>query len=192
MGEKIHVLFLHSQDGFGADSAIHGHLMRYLDRERFVVHLACSRGEGSAVSPALARFQAIPDLRLRPMHFAPGFRQRSAAEIARGARAAVSFPVDLLRLASYARRHRIRVVHGTDRPRDAVHTVGLARVIGAKSVVHVHVAWSDGYSAPAKWGVRRADAVFSISRFVTETVVATGTTRDRVHTVLNGIDLTRW
>ena len=54
------------------------------------------------------------------------------------------------------------------------------------------MAWSHGYSAPAKWGVRTADAVFSISRFVTETVVATGTPRERVHTVLNGIDLHGW
>jgi glycosyltransferase involved in cell wall biosynthesis len=40
--------------------------------------------------------------------------------------------------------------------------------------------------------VRNADAVFGISRFVTETVVATGTPRERVHTVLNGIDLSPW
>jgi glycosyltransferase involved in cell wall biosynthesis len=34
--------------------------------------------------------------------------------------------------------------------------------------------------------------VFSISRFVTETVVSTGTPRERVHTVLNGIDPSKW
>jgi glycosyltransferase involved in cell wall biosynthesis len=192
MADKIHVLFLHSQNDFGADSAIHGHLMRYLDRSRFVVHLACSRGDGSEPPPALAKFQEIPDIQLRPTHFAPGFRHRSHEAIVRGVRAAAAFPIDFLRLADYARRHRIRVVHGTDRPRDAVYAVSLAKLIGAKSVVHVHVAWSKAYSAPARWGVRSADAVFSISRFVTETVVATGTPRERVHTVLNGIDPSRW
>jgi glycosyltransferase involved in cell wall biosynthesis len=40
--------------------------------------------------------------------------------------------------------------------------------------------------------VRNADAVFSISRYVTETVVSTGTPRDKVHTVLNCIDPSRW
>jgi glycosyltransferase involved in cell wall biosynthesis len=192
MREKIHVLFLHSQKWFGADSAIHGHLMRYLDRDRFVVHLACSRGDGSGVAPSLARFQEIPDVRLRPTHFAPGFRQRSAAVLARGILAATTFPFDLLGLVRYVRRHRIQVIHGTDRPRDAIYAVGLGKLTGAKSVVHVHVAWSNGYSAPAKWGVRTADAVFGISRFVTDTVVATGTPRERVHTILNGIDLARW
>jgi glycosyltransferase involved in cell wall biosynthesis len=192
MSEKINVLFLHSQNGFGADSAIHGHLMRYLDRDRFVVHLACSRGDGSGIPPSLARFQEIPDIRLRPMHFAPGFRQRTAAMLARGILAAAAFPLDALGLASYIRRERIQVIHGTDRPRDAVYALSLARLTGAKSVVHVHVAWSKGYSGPAKWAVRNTDAVFSISRFVTETVVTTGTPRERVHTVLNGIDLDRW
>jgi glycosyltransferase involved in cell wall biosynthesis len=140
----------------------------------------------------MARFQEIPDIRLRPTDFAPGFRHRSPRVVARGIRAAAGFPFDVLGLAYYVRRQRIRVIHGTDRPRDAVYAVGLAKLTGVKSVVHVHVAWSTGYSAPAKWGVRSADAVFSISRFVTETVVATGTPRERVHTVLNGIDLAKW
>ena len=192
MRSKIPILFLHSQDGFGADSAIHAHLMRHLDRDRFVVHVASSQGDGSGVPPALARFREIPDIRLRPTVFAPGFRHRSRETLLRGVRAAAAFPVDVLALAAYVRREGIRVIHGTDRPRDALYTVALARATGARSVVHVHVAWSRFYSAPAKWGVRTADAVFSISRFVTETVVATGTPRERVHTVLNGIDLSGW
>jgi glycosyltransferase involved in cell wall biosynthesis len=129
---------------------------------------------------------------LRPTIFAPGFRQRSRETVLRGVRAAAAFPIDFLGLAAYVRRHGIRVVHGTDRPRDAVYTVALAKVTGVSSVVHVHVAWSHGYSAPAKWGVRTADGVFGISRFVAETVVATGTPRERVHTILNGIDLSGW
>jgi glycosyltransferase involved in cell wall biosynthesis len=192
MPEKIPVLFVHSQDGFGADSAIHGHLMRHLDRERFEVHLACSRGDGTGVPPALARFREIPDVRLRPTTFAPGLRNRSRETVLRGIRAGAAFPVDFVELARYVRRHRIRVIHSTDRPRDGVYGVTLAKVTGAKSVVHVHVAWSHGYSRPAKWAVRTADAVFGISRFVTETVVRTGTPRERVHTVLNGIDLRGW
>src|SRR5580698_7080432 len=107
MSDKINVLFLHSQNGFGADSAIHGHLMRYLDRDLFVVHLACSRGDGSGVPPALARFREIPDVRLRPTIFAPGFRHRSRETLLRGVRASAAFPVDLLALARYVRREGI-------------------------------------------------------------------------------------
>ncbi len=189
---KTNVLFLHSQIGFGADSAIHAHLMRYLDRERFVVHVACSRGDGSVARPSLARMAEIPDIRLRPTHFAPGFRHRSLEKVLKQFRATTAFPFDFVSLMNYVRRHDIRIIHGTDRPRDAAYTMSLARLTGAKAIVHVHVAWSNWYSAPAKWGVRRADAVFSISRFVTDTIVATGTPRERVHTILNGIDPSKW
>ena len=106
--------------------------------------------------------------------------------------AGAAFPVDFAALARYVRREGIRVIHGTDRPRDAVYTMALAKVTGAKSVVHVHVAWSTGYSAPARWGVRSADGVFSISKFVTRTIVRTGTPAARVHTILNGIEPSRW
>src|SRR5258708_13191088 len=101
-------------------------------------------------------------------------------------------PFASVSLMNYVRRHDIRIIHGTDRPRDAAYAMSLARLTGAKAIVHVHVAWSNWYSAPAKWGVRRADAVFSISRFVTDTIVATGTPRERVHTILNGIDPSKW
>jgi glycosyltransferase involved in cell wall biosynthesis len=192
MPDKINVLFLHSQNGFGADSAIHAQLMRYLDRDRFVVHVASSRGDGSGVPDALAEFQGIPDIRLRATTFAPGFRHRDLPTVLRGVRAAATFPADFASLAGYIRRERIEVIHSTDRPRDAVYAVVLGMLTGAKSIVHVHVAWSDGYSMPAKWGVRHADAVFSISRFVAKTVVGTGTPSERVHTILNCIDPSRW
>jgi glycosyltransferase involved in cell wall biosynthesis len=107
-------------------------------------------------------------------------------------RAAVAFPLDFIALQSYVFRKKIRIIHSTDRPRDAAYSVALGRLTGAKSVVHVHVAWSKWYSRPARWGVRTADGVFSISRFVTSTVVATGTPPERVHTILNGIDPSRW
>ena len=192
MAEKINVLFLHSQNAYGADSAIHEHLMRHLDRERFVVHLACSRGDSSGIAASLTRFRRIPDVRIRPTHFAPGFRHRSALAVLRQAGAAAAFPFDFVALRGYIRRERIHVIHSTDRPRDAVYSVALGKLTGAKSVVHVHVAWAHGYSAPAKWGVRNADGIFAISRFVARTVIDTGTPPQRVHTVLNGIDTARW
>jgi glycosyltransferase involved in cell wall biosynthesis len=192
MKDKIGVLFLQSQTGFGADSAVHAQLMRYLDRDRFAVHVACTRGDGVETPPALLKFQEIPDVRIRPTHFAPGFRHRSASTILRDARGAAAFPLDFVSLARYVSRERIHIIHGADRPRDAVYAMALARLTGKKAVVHVHVAWSKGYSAPARWGVANADAVFSISRFVTGTVVDTGTPPHRVHTVLNGIDPRRW
>jgi glycosyltransferase involved in cell wall biosynthesis len=192
MAEKINVLFLHSQSGYGADSAIHGQLMRLLDRDRFVVHLACARGDGPGDSLALTKFRELADVRCLPVHFAPGFHHRSPAEILGQFRSAAAFPFDFAGLYAYVLRKRIRIIHGTDHPRGAAYSVALGKLTGARSIVHVHVAWSHWASAPAKWAVRRADGVFSISQFVTGTIVASGTPAGRVHTVLNGIDPAGW
>jgi glycosyltransferase involved in cell wall biosynthesis len=192
MTEKIGVLFLLTQDGFGADTAIHAQLMRYLDRDRFVVHVACSAGDGVTVPEALAKIRTIPDIRLRTARFAPGFRQRSASTILKSLPGLAYFPADFVALRNYIARERIRIVHSTERPRDAIYCVSLAKVSGAKSIVHVHVKWADGYSFPAKWGVRNADAVFSISSFVTDSVASLGRPRESIHTVLNCIDASRW
>jgi glycosyltransferase involved in cell wall biosynthesis len=112
--------------------------------------------------------------------------------IFKSARAARDFPNDFRDLCRYIKANRIRIVHSTDRPRDAVYGVLLGKASGAKSVVHVHVKWSEHYSLPARWGVNTADAVFSISNYVTGTVAGMGRPRSSIYTVLNAIDTTRW
>jgi glycosyltransferase involved in cell wall biosynthesis len=189
---KLNVLFLHAQSGFGADAAVHALLMRYLDRERFSVHVAYTRGEGGEMPVSRREIEKIPDVSLYPMSFMPGFRERSIATIVRSLPSAGKFPLDYAALALYCRRHRIHVVHATDRPRDSACAVTLAKLVGARSVVHVHIMWSDYYSALACWAIRKADAVFGISDYVSRSVVAFGKSADRVHTVLNGIDVARW
>lgn len=192
MGDKTNVLFIQSQEGFGADSAVHAHLMRHLDRNRFGVHVACTAGDGSHVPESLERLQDIPDVQLRPTHFAPGFRERSIQTILKSSRSAVRAPVDFIQLRDYVRKHRIRVIHSSERPRDSVYNVALARAAGAKSVVHVHVKWTNRYSAPAKWAVNAADAIFSISKYVTSTVVDMGRPSHSIHTIHNCIDPAHW
>ncbi len=190
--DKLNVLFLHAQSDFTADSTIHAHLIRHLDRARFRVHVACTRGEGSEPPPALRELQAIPEIQLRPTTFAPGFRERSVGTIVRSVGAALESPIEYAALARYIRSERIDIVHSVDRPRDSIYAVTLGKLSRAKSVVHVHVKWSEGYSAPAKWAVREADAVFGISEYVTDSVVKMGKARANVHTVLNSVDTSRW
>ena len=192
MAEKIGVLFLQAQEGFGADGAVHADIMRHLDRDRFSVHVACTVGDGSRVPASLAVLQTIPDVRLRATHFAPSLGQRDAAAVLRAVRRTTRFSADFAALARYMRREKIRIVHSAERPRDAVYNVALSKVARARSVVHVHVKWSDEYSKPAKWGVRHADAAFSISRYVTGTLRAMGKPESAIFTVLNGIDSSKW
>lgn len=192
MEEKIGVLFVHSQEGFGADAAVHADLMRHLDRERFEVHVACTAGDGESEPPALRIMRGIPGVRVRPTQFAPGFRGRNLSTVLNGARAARAFPQDFWDLRRYVRANHIRVIHSTDRPRDAMYGVMLGKSTGAKSVVHVHVKWSKIYSFPARWAVNNASAVFSISRYVTGTVAGMGRPVSDIHTIPNAIDLGRW
>jgi glycosyltransferase involved in cell wall biosynthesis len=192
MEEKIGVLFVHSQEGFGADAAVHADLMRHLDRERFEVHVACTAGDGQTEPPALCIMRTIPGLRVRPTQFAPGFRGRNLSTVLNGVRSARAFPRDFWDLRRYVKANRIRLIHSTDRPRDAVYGVLLGRATGAKSIVHVHVKWSKIYSFPARWAVNNSSAVFSISNYVTGTVAAMGRPLSEIHTVPNAIDLQRW
>lgn len=192
MSGKIGVLFIHSSDEFGADAAVHADLMRHLDRGKFEVHVACTVGSGSAEPLPLKIMREIPQLRVRPTRFVPRLRAGALPELWDTAAALRSVPQDFLDLRRYVKANRIRLIHSTDRPRNAVYSVMLGKLTGAKSIVHVHVKWSSAYSRAARWGVHSADAVFSISRYVTSTVVDMGRSPDQVYTVLNAIDTTRW
>ncbi|HYJ08002.1 MAG TPA: glycosyltransferase family 4 protein [Polyangiaceae bacterium] len=193
MTAKLGILFLQSHERFGADAAIHAHLMRGLSRERFEVHLACTQGTG-AEPPASARaLKSIPGLRFRPTQFVPGLHGLRTHGLLTGLRTARAFPADFRDLVRYVRANRIRLIHSGDHPRDAVYNVLLGRLTGAKSVVHVHVKWATHYSRLAQWAVRSSDAIFSISRYVTGTVLSVaGRKPEDVFTVLNCVAVDSW
>jgi len=192
VNEKIGVMFVHSQEEFGADAAVHADLMRGLDRDRFEVHVACTAGNGSGEPLPMRILRAIPGLRVRPTRFLPWTGGRSVAKLLQASSALSGVPKDFWDLRRYVKANRIRIIHSTDRPRNAVYSVALGKLTGAKSIVHVHVKWSNAYSQAARWGVREADAVFSISKYVTSTVVEMGRPPEEVYTVPNAIDTTRW
>jgi glycosyltransferase involved in cell wall biosynthesis len=189
MVDKIGVLFIHSSAEFGADAAVHVDLMRYLDRDRFEVHVACTAGNGGEEPLPLRVMRDVPGLRVRPTRFVPHI---DTDHLLSSVGAFGQVPRELVDLRRYIKANRIAIIHTTDRPRNAVYGVTLGKLTGAKSVVHVHVKWSKAYSRAARWGVSTADAVFSISRYVTDTIVAMGRAPADVHTILNAIDTTRW
>lgn len=98
----------------------------------------------------------------------------------------------LLGLAAYVRKHRIEIIHATDRPRDALSCVTLAAITGAKSVVHAHVNYGDWMSRSVRWAFGRADALVAVSRFSAQTFVDAGYAPARIHSVLNAIEIARW
>jgi glycosyltransferase involved in cell wall biosynthesis len=189
----VGMLFMQSQAFFGADSAIHAELMKYLDRTAVEVHVAVTTQEPAnlAVS-APRRLAAIPNVHLRPTSFGPSIHGISRADRARRLVGGVRVVPSLLGLASYVRRHRIRIIHCTEKPRDALYGVLLGKLTGARSVIHMHVGYDDWLARSVKWSLGQADGLVAISEFVAGSLASAGYARERIHVVFNALDASGW
>jgi glycosyltransferase involved in cell wall biosynthesis len=188
------VLFMQSQEFFGADSMIHGLIMEYLDRSRYEVHAAVALGSAGSPSASFRKLQTIPNLHLRPTSFGPSINFRSRWQKLRdtfvtGPRAVFS----LIGLVLYARRHRVKLVHCTEKPRDAFYGYLLARLIGAKCIVHIHVKVDHSWMLfLTRFAMRHADALVGVSDFVRDSAVASGYPPGRCFSVLNALEASDW
>ena len=181
------VLFIVSPERPGADTAIHLLLIRTLDRSRFDVHVAYPPNSATAALVA-----AIPQIRSRPTDFGPRTGPRSILDWPLQALHAARAALSLAGLALYARRHGISVVYATDRTRDAAPCVLIAKASGARSIVHVHVAFGAWMKRPTRWALAHADGLVAISAFVARSLTAAGLSPAKVRVVLNAIDLRLW
>jgi glycosyltransferase involved in cell wall biosynthesis len=188
--KRTRVLFINSALLAGADTWIHFLLLRNLPREQFELHAA---GQPGSPAPAFDQLRAIPGIALRPTNFGPSLWERSKLQKLAGL--AGSLPAaaaSMLGLAAYIRRHRIEILHSTDRPRDAIACVVLAALTGAKAVIHAHVNYGDWMGRGVNWAFGRADAIVGVSSHTASSFVKAGYRPDRVHAVLNAIDPSRW
>ena len=193
MDDTIRVLFMQSQSYFGSDSMIQSLLMRYLNRERVTVHAACNPGTRTHRSGSIKALTEIPNLHLRPTLFGPTINSQSKTAVAR---ATIDGTLPMLTslggLARYVRKHRIQILHGTEKPRDAFYGILLARLTGAKIIVHVHVKAADWMSPLTRWAMRHADGLLGVSAFVEESLHAAGYCPSRTFHVVNSLDLSQW
>jgi glycosyltransferase involved in cell wall biosynthesis len=190
---KTGVLFVNSPDIPGADTFIHWLTMRGLDRSRFDVHAACSAEPSGATTPAYQLLSTIPDLRLRRANFGPSLVGLSrAGKFLRLAQGVPPMLGSFGALARYIRTRRIRIIHATDRPRDAVSCVLLAKMTGAMSVVHLHVKCAEWMGGSVRWAFGQADALIGVSRFVAGSLTDNGYSPRKTHAVLNAIDVATW
>jgi glycosyltransferase involved in cell wall biosynthesis len=193
MTHETHVLFVNTKtQSPGADTWIHTQIMRDLDRSTNQLTVACAIGRPDDPTPTYRIIKGIPDLRVHPVDFGSELTRRSRGNKVRagidGLRAARS----LAQLVLFVRRHRVQIVHTSDRPRDAVASVVLARLTGTKCIIHAHVAYGDWMSRALKWSLKRADALLAVSHFVGQSLVANGHDPAKIHVVLNAIDPDAW
>jgi glycosyltransferase involved in cell wall biosynthesis len=191
---KIPVLFLHTatEPPLGADTLVHTLIMRGLDRTHFDVHVACAKGPPSARTPTFEAISAITNMTVRPVNLGPELFGRS--RLGKAAATVRTLPAlwSLAGLVHYIRKHHIRIVHTSDRPRDAAAAVLLARLTGTKCIIHVHVEYGDWMSKMLRGAMARADALIGVSSFVVRSLVDHGYPAHRTHVVLNAVDPSAW
>src|SRR3979490_580019 len=111
---RTRVLFINSALLAGADTWIHLLLLRNLSQDRFELHAA---GQPGSPAPAFDELRAIPGIALRPTNLRPSVCGR--CKFQKFASMADPLPAapSLLGLPAHIRRHRIEILHSTDRPR---------------------------------------------------------------------------
>jgi glycosyltransferase involved in cell wall biosynthesis len=192
MSERTGVLFVNSPDQFGADTWVQALVMKHLDRSRYDVHVAVTPETNGQPSGSLQTLRAIPDLHVRPTDFGPSMAFARPLEKVVKAAGLVRTLYDQAGLVRYIRQHRIRIIHSSDRPRDAIACLGLARASGAKAVIHIHIKCDHWMSAPVKFSMRNADALIGVSRHVARSTATFGIAPHKTHAVLNAIEPEKW
>lgn len=194
MGAKTRVLFLQSSTDFWSVTAMHALLMRHLDRDRIDVHVAYNAGSDGGPSAALEAIEAIPDVHLRPTNFGPSVYDKPKSALAKTLLTtglpAIASPAAL---AWYAKKHHIDLIYATQLPRDALWGVALAKLTGAKSIIHLHMKFGPWMGPLVPWALRHADGIITCSRFAAHSAISVGgCAPEKVHAVLNSLDTSRW
>jgi hypothetical protein len=172
--KRTRVLFINSALQAGADTWIHLLLLRNLSQGQFELHAA---GQPGLPASAFDELRAVPGVALRPTNFGPSLWQRSNLQKVASLAGALPAAASLLGLAAYIRRHRIEILHSTDRPRDAIACVVLAALTGARALIHVHVNYGDWMSRGVTRALGRADAIIGVSNHTARTFVEAVTDR---------------
>lgn len=190
--ERTTILFMQSQTYFGADSQVHALTAQHLDRDRFRVIVACNDGAGAG-SAALDHFSRLSGVEVLPIDFGPSRSDAGGRlELLLVTIRRLPFVWALVRLARFARANRVDVVHGTEKPRDVIYGYLIGKVSGARTVTQLHVEAEDWIKPLARRVMKRNDALVGVSRFVARSAVEMGCRPDRVHHVLNALDVDRW
>jgi glycosyltransferase involved in cell wall biosynthesis len=182
----IRLLFLNTRNHCGADVAVHLMLMENFRPDEVEVFVI-SNSDAADAEDMRVRLAAIPNVSStflplgKPAESLTG-KGRLGKALAYGPSA-----VSLLKAAAFVRRHRIQVVHATDRPRDSSYVSLLGYLTGAVSVVHMHASTGE-LSRPTLWGMRHATAVFAVSDFIRAGLIRREIDAQKIFTVHNAVD----
>lgn len=182
----IRLLFLNTRDSCGADVAVHLMLMANFDPSEVEVFVV-SNSEASDAEDMRVRLAAMAHVTSTFMPL--GKPAEKLAKRGKFGKALAYGPsaASLARISAFVRRHRIQIIHATDRPRDASYVSLLGYLSGAISVVHMH-APPAGLSSPTMWGMQNATAVLAVSDWIRDSLIEMGIQADKISTVHNAVD----
>lgn len=193
MARPIRVLFIVSQPTVSPAISVHANLMRFLDPGRVEVHVVYNRLAGEphdqdGAASVLSIFPRAPNVHLIPAEFGPEGGAGRAGLIRAAARTAPRAIRDSGALVRYIRRHRIDVLHCEERPRSGFYALALARLTGARCIMHFHWKYGRWMSPLSRAAVHRTDAIITVSRWTGRVLHEAGVPRQRIFPVVNGID----
>jgi glycosyltransferase involved in cell wall biosynthesis len=180
-------MFLNTRDQCGADVAVHLMLMANFASDEVEVFVM-SNSEASDADDMRLRLAGMPHV---TSTFLPLGKPAEALSRKNKLGKALAYGpsvASLAKAAAFVRRHRIQVIHATDRPRDASYVSLLGYMTGARSVVHMHSLPTEWLSGPTLWGMRNAKAMFAVSDFIRAGMIDLGLKADRIYTVHNAVD----
>lgn len=187
MTRRRHVLFIQSQEFFGADTMVHSLIMRHLDRRKFRVSVACNPR-----SPVWQQLNNIPMTRMVPANFGPSVFEKGRLGKLAAAPSAIAGAAGFVRLLIFVLANRVEIIHATEKPRDGLFAVILARLSKARSVIHLHVKYHESLTGRARWALTNADLTVGVSQFVEDTAREQGASHGSVTHVLNALDTEGW
>ena len=200
MSKRIKVLFFYPNEFLGPEMTVYEQIIRYLDRTRFTPYLVLNRhAEGNLRLSEVSKSggngnsegEDIEDVVIQRHVFGNSLRAGTVQALVTGVR----LPVSLASVVRLARREGIDVIHCSATPRTAALGRAIARLSGARLLLHYHVI-------PGRYGGVRgyiesrvaahADHCVAVSRFLASYVAATGVDARRLDVVVNGVDCERF
>jgi glycosyltransferase involved in cell wall biosynthesis len=183
---KVRVLFVNTRSALQADVAVHLTLIQNFDPAEVVAFIATNRNSVD-LDKTLHELAVLPPTQRLVMdlgHEMAISRGGKGGKVTRMLRN-LGLVAALARLVWFVKRHKIDVIHSTDRPRDALVATLLSRLTGCPNVIHMHIAWYPELGRLTQMGLERCRATLAISQFVRHTLVEGGVPAAKIYTVLN-------
>ncbi|MCW3094989.1 MAG: glycosyltransferase family 1 protein [Chthonomonadaceae bacterium] len=190
---KVRVLFVNTRSQIGADVAVHVTLIQNFPADEVEVHLVTNRNAVD-LDKMRALMAELPHVRVQVVDLGNemSIGQKNRIGKALSGLKNIGALLSVLRLSLYCRRHRIDVLHSTDRPRDALFSTLLARLSGCPFLLHLHIMW---YPEIGRWtnlALKQCSGVLAISQFTQRSLIDGGVPENKIHTVLNAINPARF